>query len=287
MRKNLLIQSVVSAALLASAAVMVAQDGITTQIINSGAVSQVGTSLNHVSMIQMPEAVVGATIGSDSVRMEYRDNVVLIQPLKSGVKTNLIVWTAHTTTSYEILPAGSTSGLSYSLREAFPAPPPPPPGPTPSEAQRERDSIHDAFMLTMRNVSAPHFKERKPGVHLRIEQVGEDDYSYYVRLRAINRTAHLYRVETPKVNLISPVFGARMALRSTNEQLTEKKFRKVLMFDSTDLPTHGSSLVAHDLRPFETTKWVMAVKKPDHSRSMYEFVLPSDGATPVHSVVVF
>jgi hypothetical protein len=78
-----------------------------------------------------------------------------------------------------------------------------------------------------------------------------------------------------------------MALRSINEQLTDRKFAEVEAYDASTLPTHGSTLVARDLRAGEAVEWIMALHKPQRSRSMYEFSLPTDGDTAVRSVVVF
>jgi hypothetical protein len=282
------ILSVLAAATVASLAVCAsAQTDINSHIIDPNVVERIGTSLNHASIIQFPEPVTGAVIGSEEVRMEFRDNLVILEPNQAGIKTNLFVWTAHHQLSYEVMPAGQTSQLSYVIRETLQPPPPPPPGPSPEEAQTLRDSTHDAFIMTTRDIAAPHYKGSQPGVHLRVEQVAEDSYSYYVRLTAVNRTSHLYRISTPVVNHIIPTFGAKMAVRSVNEQLTEKKFAKVLLFDSEASVTHGSSLRPRDLRPGEQAHWAMAISKTGHSPAMYEFVLPADGDQPIHAVVVF
>jgi len=286
MQKTWLFQ-ICSTALLSSSLALMAQSGISTHIINSEVVSKIGTSLNHISVIEMPEPIVGATVGSDLVSMEYRDKTVLIEPLKPGVQTNLFVWTAHSRTTYEVLPAGDPSALSYSIRETYAPPPTPPPGPTPEEAQTERDRLHDTFMMTVRNIKARHYKETARRVHLRVLQVAEDQYAFYVRLRAVNATPHLYRIDTPVVSLLSPLFGERMALRSMNEQLTDRKFAQVEAYDAYQLSTHGSTLVSRDLRSGEAVEWVMALKKPQRSRSMFEFTLPTDDGDQVHAVVVF
>ena len=78
-----------------------------------------------------------------------------------------------------------------------------------------------------------------------------------------------------------------MAVRSVNEQLTDKKFSKVLLYDSEATQTHGSSLRSRDMRPGEQAHWAMAISKTGHSPAMYEFALPTDGDHPVRAVVVF
>lgn len=264
-----------------------AQSGISSQIVNSTKITHIGTTLNHVSVIELPEPVESAVIGSDYVRMEYRGSTVLIEPLKAGVSTDLFVWTAHTRTTYEIQPAGDNSALSYAVREEYPAPPPPPPGPTPQEAERERDKTYGPFILTARAISTPHLNMNKPGIHIKIEQVAEDANSYYVRIFLVNQTAELYRVQNPEVFHLAPTFGEKMALRSVNEQLTDRKFAKVISYDASVLRTHGSTLEPGDLRSGQSAEWVVAIGKTEHRPAMYQFLFPSAGGQRVQTVVVF
>lgn len=270
----------------------IAQNKITTHVVDTSKAEQIGTAMDHASMITFPEEVTGAHIASDDVNLEYRGNVVLIQPNEPGVHTNLLVFTPHYQFTYDVQPAKLNSELSYVIHEVLPAPPPPPPGPTPAEAERQRDSMHDAFILTMRPIKAPRqsFGEwfNKPdSVSLRIEAVGEDSYSYYLRLSAVNHTSHLYRVSTPLVEHVIPTFGEKMAVSSIDEQLSEAKFHQVIMYDEEVYPSHGSTLIPHDLKPGEGTRWAMAIPKPKHGPAMYEFELPKDGETAIRAVAVF
>jgi hypothetical protein len=265
-----------------------AQSGISAQIVNPSAVVPLGTSLNHVSVIELPEPVENAVIGSEMVRMEYRGNTVLVEPLKAGVSTDLFVWTAHSRTAYEILPAGTDNAMSYAISEVYPAPPPPPPGPTPAEAERSRDAVFDPFLLTTRLIATPHLRMDKPGVHVKLLQVAEDSHSYYVRMMVVNHTGQLYRVQNPHVQHIEPTFGAKMALRSINTQLTERNFARVLSYDCSPLRTHGSTLVPEDLRPGQSVEFVLAVEKPAHEPAMYSFDFPSDDSdSSIRAVAVF
>jgi hypothetical protein len=265
-----------------------AQSGISAQIVNPSTVVRVGTSLNHVSVIELPEPVDNAVVGSEMVHMEYRGNTVLVEPLKPGISTDLFVWTAHSRTTYEILPAGTDSTMSYAISQVYPAPPPPPPGPTPAEAERSRDSVFDPFLLTTRQIATPHLRTDKPGVHVKLLQVAEDSHSYYVRLMVVNQTGHLYRVQNPHVHHIEPTFGAKMALRSINMQLTERNFARVLLYDSSPLRTHGSTLVPKDLRAGESVEFVLAVERPAHEPAMYSFDFRSDDSdSSIRAVAVF
>ena len=285
-------KKLVGSLILGAAAVLpagaIAQSAISAQIVNPSTVVRVGTSLNHVSVIEFPEPVENAVIGSEMVRMEYRGSTVLVEPLKTGVSTDLFVWTAHSRTAYEILPAGTDSAMSYAISEVYPAPPPPPPGPTPAEAERSRDSVFDPFLLTTRQIATPHLHTDKPGVHVKLLQVAEDSQSYYVRLMVVNQTSQLYRVQNPWVEHVEPLFGAKMALRSVNTQLTERNFAQVLSYDAAQLRTHGSTLVPRDLRSGQSVEFVVAIERPAHTPAMYMFNFPSDdGDSTIRAVAVF
>ena len=93
---------------------------IATEVIQPDKVTRVATALNHITIIELPEPVVSLSIGSDSIRVEYHDNRVLIKPTKPNVSTNLFVWTATSHSVYEILPAGDPTAMSYMLDRVFP-----------------------------------------------------------------------------------------------------------------------------------------------------------------------
>ena len=61
--------------------------------------------------------------------MEFRDNVVILEPERAGVQTNLLVWTASQQLVYEVQPASETSEWPFVIRESFAPSPLPPPVP--------------------------------------------------------------------------------------------------------------------------------------------------------------
>ena len=264
-----------------------AQSEIKTHIIDEQVVERLATSLNHTSMIEFPEPVTAAVVGTEDVRMEFRDNVVILEPERAGVQTNLLVWTASQQLVYEVQPASETSEWPFVIRESFAPSPLPPPGPTLAEAMALRDSSHGAFLLSMRNITVCRDTKKGKGVHMWAEQVGEDHFSYYVRMTAVNKTKHPYRITTPDVNHIIPAFGAKIALSSVNQQLTDKQFSRIKLYDSEGVASHGSTLTSSDLEPKESVSWVMAVSKVGHPVAIYQFTLPPDGKKRVQAAVIF
>src|ERR1022692_2491011 len=71
-----------------------AQSEIKTHVMDEQAVQKLATSLDHTSMVEFPEAVTAAVVGTEGVKMEFRDNVVILEPQRAGIQTNLLVWAA-------------------------------------------------------------------------------------------------------------------------------------------------------------------------------------------------
>ena len=263
-----------------------AQSEIKTHIMDEQVVEKLATSLDHTSMVEFPEVVTAAVVGSEAVKMEFRDNVVILEPERAGVQTNLLVWTAGKQLVYEVLPASETSQWPFVIRESFP-PPLLPPGPTATESVELRDSSHGAFLLSMRNITVCPDTQKKKGVNVWVEQVGEDHFSYYVRMTAVNKTKHAYRITSPDVKHIIPTLGEKIASGSVNQQLSDKQFSQIKPYNSEGVKSHGSTLATRDLKPKETVSWVMAVSKVGYPVAIYQFTLPPDGKKLVQAAVIF
>ena len=57
-------------------------------------VIHVATALNHLTVLEFHEPVTMAAAGSSDFQIERQENKVFIKPVKSGVSTDLFVWTA-------------------------------------------------------------------------------------------------------------------------------------------------------------------------------------------------
>lgn len=263
------------------------QGNIITKLASNSRVDKVYTSVNDIAIVELPEPVISAAIGSEEVHMEYSGNRVLVQPLSDGIDTDLIVFTEHLRMTFDIMPANSPAQITYMLEEAFPPVLPPPPGPTPLELQQQRDNLLDSVLLSSRVINVKQIKNRSQRIIVKVDMVSEDASSYYVRLIATNRDSHAYRIQTPGVNKIDPVFGLRLAYSLIGRQINAKTFNRFRLYDESPLVTHGSTLIRHDLQPGESAEWVMAVNKPKASTAMYEFMFPSDRGVGVHAIAIF
>jgi len=85
-------------------------------------VEVIATALHHVSVVQVPEPVENVALGSAQVHVEWHGNNILIEPQRTGVDTNMVVFTHRTTYLYEIAAASEPGAMSWLVKENPPAP---------------------------------------------------------------------------------------------------------------------------------------------------------------------
>src|SRR6476660_5912006 len=93
--------------LIAIATLTVFGQKIETQTPDRNRVARLGTTQDHLSVIELSEPV--KQVGSCSLLFKcvWREHKVFIQPLEPGARTNLFIWTASGRLSYELVPAAS------------------------------------------------------------------------------------------------------------------------------------------------------------------------------------
>jgi hypothetical protein len=256
--------------------------------------------LNHITIIELPEPVVSYSIGSDSIRVEYHDNRVLLKPTKPNVSTNLFVWTATSHSVYEILPAGDPATMSYVLDQVFPVPPPTPES-SHEEVEKQTDTMYSSALANLRLIRSgklPHglrFWYRHSGedhcdecVQLRVTRITEDSNSYYVQVVAENKAAHPYRLREAAVTALRPSFSENIPAHYMNQQISVDALREMGSFAPEPLRTHGSTLNApRDLKAGERAEWIVGFAKPRRTPAVYQLSLPDDEQHPVTATVVF
>jgi hypothetical protein len=278
----------------------VAETHISSEVIQPNKVERIATSLNHVTIIQLPEPVVSISVGSTLIRVEYHDNRVLIEPTKPNVSTNLFVWTANSNSVYEILPAGDAANMSYVLDKVFPVPPPPA-EPSLKEVEKQTDTMYSSALSNIRPIQSEkrprgiRFWYRHSGedrceecVRLRVTRITEDSGSYFAYVVAENKSGHPYRLREANVTALRPSFSENLPARYMNEQISVDAMREIGSFFPEPLRTHGSTLNApRDLKPGERAEWVVGFSKPGRTPAIYQLSLSDDERHPVTATVVF
>jgi hypothetical protein len=250
-------------------------------------VEVIATALHHVSVVQVPEPVENVALGSAQVHVEWHGNNILIEPQRTGVDTNMVVFTHRTTYLYEIAAASEPGAMSWLVKENSPAPPPPPLVPSPSEVQTEHDRLFASLILASRNVDTSGIHPKKHSVVVRVVQVSEDAHNYYVRLSATNNTSHTYRLQNAAVMKIDPAFGGDIAYQNVNHQIGADVFKEFRKYQQTPVVTHGSTLDITDMPPDTTMDWVEALSKPGVTPAIFRWTFAADQGAEIDAVAIF
>src|SRR6266540_3650089 len=88
---------------------------IETQKPDRNKLTRLGTTQNHLSVIELGEPVTQVAAGSSSFKIEWRENKVFIQPLEPEATTNLFIWTASGRLSYELVPVESVEQMHFAI----------------------------------------------------------------------------------------------------------------------------------------------------------------------------
>jgi hypothetical protein len=162
---------------------MAVAQSIVHQPVNSNGVTVIHTALDHISILAFPEKITRVAAGSDAVEIEWHDNNVFIKPVKGGHPTNVMVWTEHQFSAYELEAAGDVKSMTFALDQTG-LPPQTPgsepagvPKPSPDEIQRETDSVIGSTLLQATPVVSRGVRPAKDLVSVLIKAVVRDGNS--------------------------------------------------------------------------------------------------------------
>src|ERR1700752_686921 len=117
LRRVMLLKKAAIPFLLFGASFAVAQN-VVHQTVHSDQVIPIQTALNHISIIMLPEKIVRVAAGSEAMQIEWHDNKVFIKPLQGGQATDLLVWTEHQFSAYELEAPADVKQMTFVLDES-------------------------------------------------------------------------------------------------------------------------------------------------------------------------
>src|SRR5262249_48733506 len=94
---------------------------VTTQKGDPSQIVRLHTSLNHLTVIEVWEPVTAVAAGSQTFKVEWRENKVFVQPTEPDIATNLFIWTGSGRLNYELEPPGTVEQMDFAIDD--PAPP--------------------------------------------------------------------------------------------------------------------------------------------------------------------
>src|SRR5438445_10890669 len=209
---------------------------------NDGAqIIHLKTALNHLTVIELREPVIQVATGSQSFKVEWRENKVFVQPTESDASTNLFIWTASERLNYELEPAGDVAAMDFAvdqipLAQPKPASVTPPPQPSPTE-----------ILLAGKPVRLESSKPSHKPVEVTIRDLYEKDGRLLVRYAVRNRGNHVYDVNAPQVFELTGVHYPQSLYRLVDAQLGDQESLRVRAKQQTPVPVLESHVQTENL----------------------------------------
>jgi len=239
------------------------------------------TALNHLTVIELREPVTQVATGSQSFKVEWRENKVFVQPTEADASTNLFIWTASERLNYELEPAGDVAGMDFAvdqmpLAQPKPASVTPPPQPSPTE-----------ILLAGKPVRLESSRPTRKPVEVTIRDLYEGDGRVLVRYAVRNRGNHVYDVSTPQVYELTGVHYSQSLYTLVDAQLGDQEAARVTAKGQTPVPVLEGHIQAEHLAPGAESLGVVALHLPSSTEpTMLRFQFANDDKQQIAALLV-
>jgi hypothetical protein len=239
------------------------------------------TALNHLTVIELREPVVQVATGSQSFKVEWRENKVFVQPIDADAYTNLFIWTTSERLNYELEPAGDVSAMDFAVDQIPLAPPKPasvaqPPGPSPTE-----------ILLASKAVRLESAKPSHKSVEVTIRDLYESDERLLVRYAVRNRGRHVYEMSGPQVYELTGVHYPQSLYPLVDSQLGDQESERVQAKQQTPVPVLESHVQSEHLAPGDESLGVVALHLPSGAQpTILRFQFPNDEKQQISALLV-
>jgi len=215
------------------------------------------TALNHLTVIELREPVIQVATGSQSFKVEWRENKVFVQPTEADASTNLFIWTASQRLNYELEPAGAVASMDFAVDQIplLVIQPKPasvaPPQPSPSEV-----------LMAGKPVRLQSAKPTKKPVEVVIRDLYEQEGRVLVRYAVRNRGTRAYDVTTPQVYALTGVRYPQSLYGLVDSQLGDQEAARLTIKQQTPVPVLEGHVQSSHLAPGQESLGVVAVRLP-------------------------
>jgi hypothetical protein len=215
------------------------------------------TALNHLTVIELGEPVIQVATGSQSFKVEWRENKVFVQPTEPDASTNLFIWTASARLNYELEPAGAVASMDFAVDQVpFHANEPKPTSVTPPQPSPAE------VLLSGKPVRLESAKPSKRQVEVVIRDLYERDGRVLVRYAVRNRGNHTYEITTPKVYALTGARYPQSLYSLVDSQLGDREAARLTIKQQTPVPVIEGQVQSPHLAPGEESLGVVAVHLP-------------------------
>jgi hypothetical protein len=224
-------------------------------------ITHLKTALNHLTVIELREPVQQVAAGSQSFKVEWRENKVFVQPTEPDASTNLFVWTSSQRLNYELEPAGSVAVMDFAVDQELP------PQPKPISVKPQEPSPTEV-LLSGQPVRLESSKPSTKPVEVRIRDLYEKDGRLLVRYAVRNNSAHTYEVTTPSVYVLPGVRYPQSLYGLVDSQLGEREASRLEIKEQSPVSVIEGQVQSSHLQPGQQCLGLVALRVPPSREPM-------------------
>ena len=213
-------QTIAVGALLMSCA---AAQKLETQKADPAKVIRVETAKDHLTVIELADAVAMVAVGNRSAfTVERRENKVFVTPTDESARTNLFIWTSGGRYSYELVPATSVEQMHFAIDQ-----PPVPAAAALSVPPVPPERIPSAMLTEAVPVLVTGERDTAGRVEVAIRDLYRRDHRLYLRYAFVNRTSTAYQPVRPAGSILEGAKAQQSLISPTEHQLGERIARTI------------------------------------------------------------
>jgi len=240
------------------------------------------TALNHLTVIELREPVIQVATGSQSFKIEWRENKIFVQPTEPEASTNLFIWTASERLNYELEPAGAVASMDFAVDQmAVHATQPRPTSvapPQPSAAE---------VLLSGKPVRLESRKPSKKQVEVVIHDLYEKDGGVLIRYAVRNHGNRAYDVTTPQVYALTGARYPQSLYGLLDAQLGDHEAARLTVKQETPIAVIEGHVQSSHLAPGEESLGVVALRLPSSTEpTVYRFQFADDDREQITAFLV-
>ncbi len=268
-------------AMLTIAAAPLAGQKIETATSDGTQVMHLKTALNHLTVIELREPVIQVATGSQSFKVEWRENKVFVQPTEADAASNLFIWTASRRLNYELEPADAVSTMDFAVDQPpvqveKPKPAYTPPQPSPVD-----------MLLAGKPIRLQAAKPSKRPVEVVFHDLYERNGRVLIRYSVQNHGDHAYDVTTPQVYELTGARYPQSLYGLVNSQLGDRESARLTVRQQTPVSVLEGRVCSSHLSPGQETVGVVALRLPPNTEpTVLRFDFANNDRDPVTAVMV-
>jgi hypothetical protein len=260
---------------------------IDTQAPGPATITRVETALNHLTVIELSEPVMSVATGSQSFKVEWRENKVFIEPTEPNLSTNLFIWTKSGRLNYELEPAGEVTQMDFAIDQP----------PTPKTISKtpvvkvdppSPPVVSESVFLKGTPVRTKTYKTGKNRVQVMFKDIFNQDGRLYVRYVVENSTKRVYDLRPPQVFMVELPRGPKTLLEQHNLQLTDSQAGKIVGARQVPLELLLQESQSVQVKPGDETVGIIEIKVPSAGQraTVLRLVLPDSSQRPIMATLL-